>query len=584
MVRRPATNSNLRALLRLAAAATTWALAAHALALPVVPGEAAVAPKDIRQAAILRLAPGSGSQVRLAAMPAAEIEKVRGENRRTQLKRVAIGRNRDLPRALAAAHWLPVAGGFAAQLTLASPQAGSLRVALDLAGLPLETQMVFRGSDASSPLWGPVRVGDIPDRSVAWWSPVTEGDSQLVEFFVPGATGAPTVPRAVSVSHLFTTPSSRLTKRTADIGDAGACNVDLLCSTESSSPGFANAAHSVAEMVFTANGYTVMCTGTLVNDTDGSTQIPWFYGANHCFDNSAPPSKSKDEMQSVATTLNTLWFFESTTCGGGPAAYQQLSGGAQLVYADAPSDVMLLRLNNAPPPGAYYAGWDANPIANGVGVTSFHHPRGDLKKVSQGTMAGFGPPTSGAPDFIEVRWAHGTTEPGSSGGPVFTSDGSTYSLRGGLWGGSAMCSNLDGLDYFSRLDRAYPALERYLNPTFAPFANFTDLWWDPNESGWGINVVQHPSNTIFAVWYTYDANHRMLWLHMSSGRWTSAGTYTGDLYETSGPPANGPFDATRVQRKVVGAATLSFSGANSGTLTFTYYGMTGSKNLTRLDY
>jgi hypothetical protein len=187
-------------------------------------------------------------------------------------------------------------------------------------------------------------------------------------------------------------------------------------------------------------------------------------------------------------------------------------------------------------------------------------------------------------NFIEVRWARGTTEPGSSGGPVFTSDDGAYSLRGGLWGGSAMCSNPDGLDYFSRFDKAYPALQSNLNPMFAPFANFTDLWWDPNESGWGINLIQHASNVIFAVWYTYDANHKMYWLHMSSGRWTSSSSYTGDLYETTGPPANGPFDASRVQRTVVGTATLSFSSANSGTLTYTYHGMSGSKSLTRLAY
>src|SRR5258708_5956235 len=261
-------------------------------------------------------------------------------------------------------------------------------------------------------------------------------------------------------------------------------------------------------------------------------------------------------MQAVAATLVTLWFFEETSCGGSPAAYRQLSAGAQLIYADARSDVMLLRLNDTPPPGAYYAGWNPNPIATGVGVTTFHHPRGDLKKVSTGAMAGFGPPTVGAPDFIEVRWVRGTTEPGSSGAPVFTNDGAGYSLRGGLWGGAAMCSSPDGLDYFSRLDRAFPAIQRYLDPTFAPFANFTDLWWDPSESGWGINLIQHPNNIIFAVWYTYGADHKMYWLHMSSGRWTSAGTYTGELYETSGPPANGPFDPNRVQRTVVGSATL----------------------------
>ena len=92
-----------------------------------------------------------------------------------------------------------------------------------------------------------------------------------------------------------------------------------------------------------------------------------------------------------------------------------------------------------------------------------------------------------------------------------------------------MCSNLDGLDDFSRFDRAYPVLKPYLDATFAPFADFTDLWWDPNESGWGMNLIQHSSNTIFAVWYTYDTDRRPLWLSMSSGRWTSSNTYTGDV-------------------------------------------------------
>jgi hypothetical protein len=561
------------------------ALAAHAFALPVVPGEPAIAPKAIRADAILRLPPDKGSQVRLAPLPAAELEKVRGENRRTALKRVAIGRDRSLPRTLGQDAWTPVAGGLAMRFTVASPEAGSLRLALDLAGLPLDTEMVFRGADPSSPLWGPVRVGDIHDRSVPWWSPVTEGDSQMVELFTPNATRAPVIPRAVAVSHLFTTPSSRLAKRTQDIGHAGACNVDLRCSSQSSSPGFLDASRAVVEMVFTADGYTYLCTGTLLNDTDPETQIPWLFTANHCFDNPDPPSKSTAQMQSVAATLTTLWFFEASSCNGAPLPYQQRSAGASVAHADAAGDVMLLRLNDAPPPGAFYAGWDANPIPIGIGVTSVHHPRGDLTKVSQGTVRGFSSLAANSPNrFIEVGWATGTTEPGSSGGALFTGDGTRFALRGGLWGGLSMCSNLDGSDYFSRLDLAYAALQPYLDPKFAPFANFTDLWWDPNESGWGINLVQHSSNIIFAVWYTYDANHNALWLHMSSGRWTSPGTYTGEVYQTSGPPANGPFDPSRVQRKVVGSATLSFTSADTGKLTFTYFGMSGSKNLTRLAY
>src|SRR5258708_35917881 len=340
MARVFATNPCMRVLCRLVAAAATWALASHALCLPVVPGEAAIAPKEIRPAAILRLAHDGGSQARLTPLPAGELEKVRGENQRTQLKRVAIGRNRALPRALAVAPWVPAAGGLAAKLTVASPDAGALRIALDLAGLPLDVEMVFQGSEPSSPLWGPVRVGDIPDRSVAWWSPVTEGDAQRVEFFAPHVPRAPVMPRAVGASHLFTTPSSRFAKRTQDLGDAGPCNVDLKCSSQVSMPGFLDAAHAVAEMVFSADGYTYLCTGTLINDTDPSTQVPWFYSANHCFDNPGPPSKSMAEMQAVAPTLSPLWFFEANACNGALTALPQLSGGATVASPPAPRHLL----------------------------------------------------------------------------------------------------------------------------------------------------------------------------------------------------------------------------------------------------
>src|SRR5713226_2057300 len=99
MARHSATNPTRSAFRRLAAAAAACAFVAPAFGLPVVSGEAARAPKELGPAAILRLAPDTGSQARLAPLPAVELEKVRGENRRTQHKRVVIGRNRDLPQA-----------------------------------------------------------------------------------------------------------------------------------------------------------------------------------------------------------------------------------------------------------------------------------------------------------------------------------------------------------------------------------------------------------------------------------------------------------------------------------------------------
>ena len=34
--------------------------------------------------------------------------------------------------------------------------------------------------------------------------------------------------------------------------------------------------------------------------------------------------------------------------------------------------------------------------------------------------------------------------------------------------------------------------------------NYTGMWWNPDESGWGINVV-HQGDIVFATLFTYDA-------------------------------------------------------------------------------
>ena len=124
-------------------------------------------------------------------------------------------------------------------------------------------------------------------------------------------------------------------------------------------------------------------------------------------------------------------------------------------------------------------------------------------------------------------------------------------------------------------------LRQFLEAVSAPFADFTDLWWNPNESGWGLNLIQHPSNQIFGVWYTYDANGKRIWFVMSGGAWTSSSTFTGDLYQTAGPPYNTQFNPANVTVTRVGTGTLSFTSANAGTWTYSINGVTGTKSLSR---
>ncbi len=585
---------SLHCWLRLAALALASCAAAVALAaLPVVPGEPSKTRKDAGGAPVLRLGGAQVPRVILPQLEETELQTVREANQRTPLKRLAIGVARSIPvgarDAAARLQWTPVDGGYAARIEVNSPQAGALRVALDLAGVPGDVEMVAFGSDDPARLAGPVRVADIPDRTAPWWSPITDGETQTIEFFVPrGVDPASLGLKATAASHLFTNLSSGLAKRVSEIGLSASCNVDVKCSSLASSQAFLNARNAVAQMVLVDTGVTYLCTGTLLNDTDPATQTPWFYTANHCFDNEKTPLKTPAQMQAVASTLNTLWFFEAAACGSRLAPnFTQLATGAQFIFNSPGADSLLVKLNSAAPSGAFFSGWDPNGLPINSPVIAITHPQGDLKKVSQGTVIAFGrPPVVGGAitQFSEVTYSSGSSEAGSSGGGAWTYDGIQYLLRGALWGGSASCTSPGGTDFYSRFDATYAQVSAYLAPAPTSSTDFTDMWWNPNESGWGLNLVQHPSRTIFAVWYTYGTDGKRTWYHMPTGSWTSTNTYTGTLFATSGAAANAPFDPATVVRTPVGNGTLTFSDGNNGTWTFSVNGSSATKAITRLVY
>ena len=571
------------------------AAVAHAQGMPVVSGERSLGPKEARIAKLRLGDHPPPPRVTRAPVSEEEVDRVRSENlRRPSRKRVAIGVNRAVPEVAALPQtrettWIPVEGGRAARLSVTSPEAGSLRLALDLEGIPEDVEMVFFGSGDPSRLVGPVRVGEIDDRTRAWWSPLTEGDTQTVELFVASRHGKRELAIEVrGVSHVFTTPSSNFTKRIEEIGRAGSCNVDVQCSSLKDSSSFRDVVQSVAQMVFNDGGFTVLCTGTLLNDNDPATQAPWFLSNNHCFDNLTAPFKSAAEMQAVANTLNTLWRFEASACNSRvpDSTWTQLTTGAAFLFNSVHSDALLLRLKQAAPSGAFFSGWDANPIGSGTPVVAIHHPEGDLKKASQGSVVGYAVPQVGGGNesFAEVRWSSGTTEGGSSGSGLWTFDGTEYRLRGGLWGGTASCTNASGSDYYYRFDLVYPKVSAYLSATTGPFADVTDLWWNPSESGWGLSLIQHSTNIVFGVWYTYNEEGKRLWVVMPTGSWSNPSTYTGPLYITSGPAYSGAFDPAIVTTNPVGSATLTFTDANNGTWTYNINGQSGTKSITRQSF
>jgi hypothetical protein len=102
--------------------------------------------------------------------------------------------------------------------------------------------------------------------------------------------------------------------------------------------------------------------------------------------------------------------------------------------------------------------------------------------------------------------------------------------------------------------------------------NYSDIWWNPAESGWGLTIADHESQ-LFAVWYTYRQDGSPTWLVIPGGTFSSGRRlFTGDLYETTGPPFSAAFDPARVTRTVVGRVTLDFAppALVPGTALFSY--------------
>jgi lysyl endopeptidase len=114
--------------------------------------------------------------------------------------------------------------------------------------------------------------------------------------------------------------------------------------------------------------------------------------------------------------------------------------------------------------------------------------------------------------------------------------------------------------------------------------NYTDLWWNPAESGWGVNV-NHQGNTLFATLFTYDASGKDLWLSMSDGTLQPDGSYVGELIRTTGPRFNAaPWNPAQVSRTSVGTMRFAFTTANTGILTYTVNGIPVTKNIERISF
>ena len=341
--------------------------------------------------------------------------------------------------------WERADGRWIWRMRLQSPDARSISAAFDRFDLPEGARLYVRNPDGTQ-VHGPYRAADA--RNGEHRTPLVRGGAMVVELVVPGDRREDVDLRISHIVHGYRSilPSGRDGAPAKD----GACNVDITCRQALN---WFPVYRSVGLYTFEIGGTASVCTGSLVNNT-AEDRRPLFLTAEHCI-------SSPEEAQSMVF----YWNYQNPTCRsrGTPAnadapddsLQAQTSTGAVLRARfgnvnrfgsiSGRSDLAVVEVDDVIPDSyqLYFAGWDRSGTAPDEAV-SVHHPSGDAKRisfdrdpVSRTPYVESSPDSDGTHWRVEA-WEVGTTEPGSSGAPLYNEN---QRIIGVLSGGRAACTS-----------------------------------------------------------------------------------------------------------------------------------------------
>jgi V8-like Glu-specific endopeptidase len=323
-------------------------------------------------------------------------------------------------------------GGYVFTVSVNSPDASAMRLQFrgfrlaDNAALYLYTEdgQVFgpysgRGLHKDGEFWSHTLVGDHVIMQLRHTGPFSDEDLRHTSFQLAG------------VAHL----------RPRFL--AGHCSSNTWCvenpECEGTHLAVNDARNAVAHMQWISGRWAYMCSGGLIADTDTGYERPLFLTAAHCI------SRAKD-----ARTLEN--FFQYTAACGitdcDDPAPETLEGqslrtlGATILATNKNTDFTLFELDEMPPAGSTYLGWNSEPVAFTAGTRLYriHHPGGSPQAYSEHEVDTTSQYCGGWPrgDRIYSRDVLGATEGGSSGSPLVNSAGQIVGQLTGACG-----TNLD---------------------------------------------------------------------------------------------------------------------------------------------
>ena len=542
----------------------------------VKPFTKAAPPKPQPASVVENLTPTEVVRLEAPDLTAALAEDAAAQSATKGPKRIGIKRSLPTPVESAKAAdgspgWLELRNGQRLRVfTLESAEAVSVRIHFERLALPTGATLLVFNADNPAEVCGPYDAAFAGGRD-EFWSESVFGSRVTVECLLPAGMETDNVRFQVrEIIHGYV-PLEKLAKPPAGIAPkaAGACNLDVTCS-----PDWVQTSHAVAGLGTIGDAGFLWCTGCLVADMDTNTFTDYFLTANHCVGD-----------QTEANTLEFYWFYQTSTCNGAasnPATVPRTSGGADYLAgatAGAGNDFTFLRLRQDTPANVTYAGWSSTPLVSNQPVIVVHHPQGDFKRISFGNQVG------SDSDFWEILWNDGTTEPGSSGSPLFNEN---HEIVGQLLGGAAACTNLAGIDVFGRFDVTLPKVRSWLlglppvNDDFAdalvlsgPSGAFSDsninATKEPGEPNHAANAGGH------SVWFRWTAPlsgpvHFDTW---GSGFDTTLAVYTGSsLGELTEVASNNDSTGTTSAVTINAVAGTTYSIAVDG-----YNGAVGGLSL-----
>ena len=299
-------------------------------------------------------------------------------------------------------------------MEIRSPAAYYLRVHLEEINLGRSSMIIYGFlEDGTAVVKGPY-MGLGPEGDGDSWSATVPGEVVRIEIVGPDQPQL----TIAEIAHFDDPMKLAVDPANGEGGPAGGplgCHLDVMCE-----PVNEFARQATGHMTWISGGNVGNCSGTLLNDLDNATSIPYFITAFHCL-----------STQTEVNTLEVVWFFQKDACNGTLPDFSTLpsnTGGSLLVTnnTDDGNDMTFIRLAGGLPGGIAFAGWTTASLGSGHGI---HHPSGSWKRATwfdSGSGVCFD-----VFDYDYYEITAGAIEGGSSGSGIFNGSGQ---LSGQLYG------------------------------------------------------------------------------------------------------------------------------------------------------